>query len=229
MACIEVKRSITVPANCEFVVSCQCKDTKEVDYIFEPMGLNRVTAAKAMVRPHKNSIPVRLINQYNSHTRIHKRTVVGYLPEPVDIQDTNYILDNSEVTNNSVSRIKADSVASSGLHNREILSGKQVNLASATNLVMPTMPDVILSNIQEAKEIDQICKENSLSLPDHLKTLYEDSLTNLKTNEERQKIADMLRQHENTFATSPTDLGRCSVLNHRIDTAGAAPIRQPMR
>ena len=229
VACIEVKRSITVPANCEFVVSCQCKDTKEVDYIFEPVGLNRVTAAKAMVRPHKNSIPVRLINPYNSPTRIHKRTVVGYLQEPVDIQDTNYILDNSEVTNNSVSRIKADSVASSGLHNREILCGKQVNLASATNLVMPTMPDVILSNIQEAKEIDQICEENSLSLPDHLKTLYEDSLTNLKTNEERKKLADMLRQHENTFATSPTDLGRCSVLKHRIDTAGAAPIRQPMR
>ena len=58
VACIEVKRSITVPANCEFVVSCQCKDTKEVDYILEPVGLNRVTAAKAMVRPYKNSIPV---------------------------------------------------------------------------------------------------------------------------------------------------------------------------
>ena len=38
----------------------------------------------------------------------------------------------------------------------------------------------------------------------------------------------MFRQHENTFATSPTDLGRCSVLKHWIDTAGAAPIRQPM-
>ena len=108
---------------------------------------------------------------------------MGYLQEPVDKQDTNYILDKSEVTNNSVSRIKADSVASSGLNNREILFGKQGNLASVTNLVMPAMPYVILRNIQEAKESDQICEENSLSLPNHLRTLYEDSLTNLKTNE----------------------------------------------
>ena len=55
VAGIEIRRSITVPANSEFVVSCQCEDTLEGDYLFEPVVLSRVIAAKAMVRPHKNS------------------------------------------------------------------------------------------------------------------------------------------------------------------------------
>ena len=63
-------------------------------------------------------------------------------------------------------------------------------------------------------------------MPEHSKTLYEDSIANLRTDEEKQMLADVLRQHESAFAKSPTDLGRCSVLKHKIDTGGAAPIRQ---
>jgi len=39
----------------------------------------------------------------------------------------------------------------------------------------------------------------------------------------------LLLQHQDTFAKSSTDIGFSDVLEHDIDTADAAPIRQPPR
>jgi len=39
----------------------------------------------------------------------------------------------------------------------------------------------------------------------------------------------LLLQHQDTFAKSSTDIGFCDLLEHDIDTADAAPIRQPPR
>ena len=229
VAGIEIKRSITVPANSEFVVSCQCKDTLEGDYLFEPVVLSRVIAAKAMVRPYKNSVPVRLINPTNSPKRISKKTVLGHLQEPLDIHDTSFTLDNSEINDIHVSRIKADSVLSSELIDSDQTCRKQVNSTNLTDIAPPKMPDAVLSSVKEKNESEESCEADQISVPEHLKTLYEDRIINLKTEKEKQMLADVLRQHESAFAKSPTDLGRCSVLKHRIDTAGAMPIRQPMR
>ena len=38
---------------------------------------------------------------------------------------------------------------------------------------------------------------------------------------------DLLITHQDVFAKSPTDIGFCDLLEHDIDTADAAPIRQP--
>ena len=229
LASIEVKRSITVPANSEFVVSCKCKDTLEGDYLFEPVELSRVTAAKAMVTPHKNSVPVRLINPTNSPKRISKNTVLGHLQEPLDIHHTSFTLNNDEVSDISISRIQTDSVLSSELPEGDHIYRKQINSTNKMDQAPPKMPDVILSSINEINESEKSNETDPFSVPEHLKALYEDSIRNLKTDKEKQMLAEVLRQYEDAFAKSPTDLGRCSVLKHKIDTAGAAPIRQPMR
>ena len=39
----------------------------------------------------------------------------------------------------------------------------------------------------------------------------------------------LLRKHNSVFAASPTDLGRTSLMYHRIDIGESGPIRQPMR
>ena len=229
VAGIEIKRSITVPANSEFVVSCQCEDTLEGDYLFEPVVLSRVIAAKAMVRPHKNSVPVRLINPTNSPKRLSKKTVLGHLQEPMDIHDTSFTLNNAEINDVSVSRIKTGSLLSSELIDSDETCLKRTNSVNLIDLAPPKMPDIVLSSIKETSGSEKGSRAELISMPEHLKTLYEDSIGNLKTDEEKQMLADVLRQHESAFAKSPTDLGRCSVLKHMIDTGGAAPIRQPMR
>ena len=75
------------------------------------------------------------------------------------------------------------------------------------DIVPPKMPDVILSSIRETKEREKNCEADQVSLPEHLRTLYRDSLINLKTDEEKQILAEVLRPHESAFAKSPTDLG----------------------
>jgi hypothetical protein len=40
-------------------------------------------------------------------------------------------------------------------------------------------------------------------------------------------LKELLNTNKDAFACSKSDLGSCSVVKHIIDTAGAAPIRQP--
>lgn len=43
------------------------------------------------------------------------------------------------------------------------------------------------------------------------------------------KFAEVLLQNSDAFAENKSDLGSCSVVSHKINTAGAKPIRQPLR
>ena len=43
------------------------------------------------------------------------------------------------------------------------------------------------------------------------------------------KLAKVLLKNQGAFAKDKLDLGSCSLIKHKIDTAGAAPTRQPLR
>jgi hypothetical protein len=58
--------------------------------------------------------------------------------------------------------------------------------------------------------------------------LYDRSSKNLTSEEHKKKLKELLSTNKNAFASNKSDLGSCSVLKHRIDTAGAAPM-QPLR
>jgi len=67
-------------------------------------------------------------------------------------------------------------------------------------------------------------------VPEHLRVLF---LTTLQEANLSPTLAsnfkDLLITHKDVFAKSPTDIGFCNLLEHDIDTADAAPIRQPPR
>ena len=42
-------------------------------------------------------------------------------------------------------------------------------------------------------------------------------------------MAELLIKYQDSFAKSKTEYGKCSILKHKIDTAEAAPVRQPLR
>ena len=66
-------------------------------------------------------------------------------------------------------------------------------------------------------------------VPEHLQVLF---LTTLQANLSptlASNFKDLLVAHKDVFAKSPTDIGFCDLLEHDIDTADAAPIRQPRR
>jgi hypothetical protein len=80
-----------------------------------------------------------------------------------------------------------------------------------------------------AKEGKQTNKADIQKLPDLLQDLYDRSSKNLTSKEHKKKLKELLNTNKDAFASSKSDLGSCSVVKHRIDTAGAAPIRQPLR
>jgi len=67
-------------------------------------------------------------------------------------------------------------------------------------------------------------------VPEHLRVLF---LTTLQEANLSPTLAsnfkDLLITHQDAFAKSPTGIGFCNLLEHDIDTADAAPIRQPPR
>ena len=67
-------------------------------------------------------------------------------------------------------------------------------------------------------------------VPEHLRVLF---LTTLQEADLSPTVAsnfkDLLITHKDVFAKSPTDIGFCNLLEHDIDIADAAPIRQPPR
>jgi len=88
--------------------------------------------------------------------------------------------------------------------------------------LLPTSvpPDVPLSG-PDAADSD---------VPGHLRVLF---LTTLQEANLSPTLAsnfkDLLITHQDAFAESPTDIGFCNLLEHDIDTADEAPIRQPPR
>ena len=64
--------------------------------------------------------------------------------------------------------------------------------------------------------------------PDNLKALYERSWAGLNPYE-RDQLAALIGKHQRTFAKSPTDHGRTSIVQHAIDTGDAVPIKQRPR
>ncbi|UYV77165.1 K02A2.6-like [Cordylochernes scorpioides] len=52
------------------------------------------------------------------------------------------------------------------------------------------------------------------------------SVTNKGLKIQQKKLKRLLFPYEDVFATSPNDVGRTNVTQHRIDTGGAAPVKQ---
>ena len=71
-------------------------------------------------------------------------------------------------------------------------------------------------------------EEQLQRIPTHLHMLYTQSIEKLD-EKQRCQLANLLLRYQETFAKTKSLLGKCSVLKHHIDTAEAAPVRQPLR
>ena len=65
-------------------------------------------------------------------------------------------------------------------------------------------------------------------LPEYLEDLYSRSSVSLPEND-KQKLKTLLIKYKAVFAKSNDDLGCTNIIEHKIDTRGATPIRQPPR
>ena len=71
-------------------------------------------------------------------------------------------------------------------------------------------------------------QSNQSPVPPHLAKLYNDSIAELP-EEHHSTLATFLCKYQDVWATSSNDLGHSNVVQHRIETEGHSPIKQPPR
>jgi len=49
------------------------------------------------------------------------------------------------------------------------------------------------------------------------------------TEEQREKVKSLLKEYRSIISTGEHDIARTNLVEHRIDTGGHRPIRQPLR
>ena len=91
-------------------------------------------------------------------------------------------------------------------------------------LVANLLPvDDVCARVQEHKNSDKRQR-----LPDHIKDLYERTVKGMDSKNAKM-IRKLLLQYSNLFAATDADLGQTSVIEHRIETGSASPIKQHAR
>lgn len=68
----------------------------------------------------------------------------------------------------------------------------------------------------------------AVAVPPHLEGVFEDTMKS-RTYEEGPYIAELLKDHEETFSKDDADLGLTKLAEHVIDTGESRPIKQPPR
>jgi transposase InsO family protein len=108
-----------------------------------------------------------------------------------------------------------------------------VRIMNISNEVKVVRSGTVVANMTH---IDNVIDESSVmkksdnngKLPPHLQNLLERSGSGLN-NEQKQRVKTFLARHSSLFASDDADLGRTSLVKHKIDTETKYPIKQRLR
>ena len=217
---MKVARAVTVPAASEFIMTGSCSvkpNDDEQTFLFEASENARqhLLVARSIVNPKTGKVPVKVINQRPSPLKLKKGFLLGTLQIVGSIAHTN---DQYDITKQkeglSVCMLKSPD----SQHRRKPTSTEN-NANSRNSLIIDDTDFSCVTNLNDIQLPE---------MPKHLKDLFSESSPNL-VHKEKIKLANLLIKYQDSFAKSRTEYGKCSVLKHRIDTAEAAPVRQPLR
>ena len=140
--------------------------------------------------------------------------IVGLIDSVKEFQDTCHLFAASTVVlpdedNRVTFRLINPTDAPVLLHKGTSI-GKFYELTTS-DMIVPIQPDPVVSTIENI--------HTEKSLP----TFQSTNLTDV----ENRRLNVLLKQYEDVFATSRFDLGRTSIIRHKIDTGDARPIKQP--
>lgn len=121
-------------------------------------------------------------------------------------------------------------VAKSLVHSSEQVPIRIMNIGEQEEKIYTGTHIANLSLVSEVNNTDYRRAPVDLMkpIPGHLKELYERTITGMN-RQQREQVANLLTKYSSTFAESDKDLGRTGIIKHKINTRGAAPIRQPLR
>ena len=200
-----VEKTVIIPANSEVVIGAKGEnmDNIETRYaVLEPMAEDKrkLIVARELLDPRQSVMPVRLVNLEDHSVKLKKNYLLGELHCIKAFEEV------YESTNNLTEHVASH------------ICRLESNVSSEVQSFNEQSDD---GNFGERADIPE--------LPTHLQELYERTSKNIPSKDNRKQLAELLVRNEDAFAKNKIDLGSCSVIKHKIDTAESAPIRQPLR
>ena len=215
IARVVLKETVTIPPDCEVILAGQNVNSKSLDTRYcsiEPLveDERNILVTRCVVDPYKDTIPIRLVNLEKFPVKIKKNYLLGELLPVIHFEN----FANEEVSTPLLNSIGPD-----------IMSGG----FNTDGTCIPRIPDdwrccKVTQEEGEEGKLAEIPK-----LPEHLVGLFEKSSAKLTNHAHKVTFAEVLLQNSDAFAENKSNLGSCSVDTHKINTAGAKPIRQPLR
>ena len=103
-----------------------------------------------------------------------------------------------------------------------------LNLTSEEKRIKKGAPIAMCEPVQSVQLLKRSStpQQSATKLPEHLRDLYRASIDGLTPVQQRQ-VYNLLSEFSDVFSQGPHDLGRTDLVQHRIDTRGTPPIKQP--
>ncbi|CAC5369319.1 unnamed protein product [Mytilus coruscus] len=94
------------------------------------------------------------------------------------------------------------------------------------NTIVSTFEPVDIETLEVSTVSRVNCAEikTEVGIPDHLKCVFEKSSKDLD-NIEVKKLKEFLCSYQDVFSKSPSDIGHTEIVNHKINTGNAKPIK----
>ena len=109
--------------------------------------------------------------------------------------------------------------------NKPILLQEKMKVATCETVTDVDNPIPSVSTIHDDSEAVAIDDHNiSSKIPSHLTKLYEDCIGSL-TLKQQSKVADLLVNVQHIFAHDKNDIGKTSLIKHRLNTKDTQPIK----
>ena len=75
----------------------------------------------------------------------------------------------------------------------------------------------------------RVAKKGEDELPERLQSMFKEGCSNLTSEADKASLKSLLVEFQDVFATSDTDLGNFTTIEHRIDIGDAKPVALPLR
>lgn len=224
---VKVSRAVTIPANSEYILSGHCNNISlsgTTTYMLEATeeAKGELLIGRCVITPKSNKIPLKVLNSRNVPIRLKKGLILGELHQVETIMPMRINADISKCEESlSLCRLQSTEHKHHRIIPENILP---LNLQQETEMRDIQQLASSLPKTHEPKADHATCTQ----LPQHLNELYEKSISQLNQNQQT-RLRKLLFKHQESFAKSKNEVGKCSILKHSIDTGCAAPVRQPLR
>ena len=192
-----------------------------VDKVASCIERTGALVSRTVAKVQQGLVPVRLMNMTSERITIKKGSTIGLLEPVVQLENMQNQDTIAEVcTCECTCLIATEQQARQGhlcCHQLEKHTRHEDRYKYVSNS----------ASVQTSKMHQDF--ESDDSVPPHVRQLYLESLPLLQTVQQRNRLAQMLSDYSDCFATSADDIGRTSLVKHKIDTGNAPPVRQRCR